>query len=360
MTILSRYIQKQFLKFFFLGLAAFIILFLIGEFTERIDDIIEHHGEASMAIKYFLFMLPSIAWQMAPLAVLMGVVLTIGSLIRHNELTALLSSGFSLLQIASPLYGIALIISGSLFLMQETILPYSNQKSQFILEYEIKKQPRGGFYNGGKIWLYRNDESIWDITYYDSQQDIMKGITIYRFNDDYQLHSREDIEEGKWVYNGWKFSNIQLRYFNKDGSITRQYVSEKMDLYSMKPDDFKRINKDADEMSLKEIYRYVKKMKGQGYDVITYRVSMHQKLSFPLISLVMVAIGVPLAAIRRARSGLAVGIGMSILIGFSFWGVLSLLISLGNSGRLYPFLSAWGASIIFFFLGLYLVLKVRQ
>lgn len=360
MTILSRYIQKQFLKFFLLGLASFMVLFLIGEFIERIDDIIEHHGEASMAIRYFLFKLPWIAWQMAPLAALMGGILTIGSLIRYNELSAMLSSGFSLLEIALPLYGAAIIISGALFIVQETILPYSNHKSKFILEYEIKKQQRGGFYNGGQIWLHQKDDSIWDIAYYDSQRDIMKGITVYRLNGEFQLDSREDIEEGKWINKGWKFSNILLRNFNNDGSITRKYLTEKVDLFSMRPDDFKRINKDSNEMSLKEIYRYVRKMKGQGYDVVTYRVSMHQKLSFPLTSLVMVAIGVPLAAIRRQRSGIAVGIGMSILIGFSFWGVLSLLVSLGNSGRLFPFLAAWGANIIFFFLGLYLILKVRQ
>ncbi|MBF0275957.1 MAG: LptF/LptG family permease, partial [Nitrospinae bacterium] len=98
----------------------------------------------------------------------------------------------------------------------------------------------------------------------------------------------------------------------------------------------------------------------EGYDATRYKVDFHTKFAFPLISFVMAMLAVPFS-IGKARSwGTFVGIGVSIIIGFTAWVVMSFGISLGRGGLLPPFLAAWFGNFVFMSAGFYFLLTSRQ
>src|SRR5512136_2246066 len=121
MSTLSRYTTREFIKNFFLGLGAFSTIYLIVEFFERINAFLYNHASLGMMGSYFLNKIPSILFQIAPAAILLATIITLGAMSRHNEIMALKSGGISLWRIISPILGVVIILYFLLLGMNEWV-----------------------------------------------------------------------------------------------------------------------------------------------------------------------------------------------------------------------------------------------
>ena len=126
-----------------------------------------------------------------------------------------------------------------------------------------------------------------------------------------------------------------------------------------KPSDFKVMQKDAEKMGYFELRKYVKKIQSEGYDVTRYLVELQGKIAFPLITLILVFIAVPFSLRSERSGGVMQSAGIGIFIGFSYWIVHAFSMSLGRSGMLPVFLSAWAANILFSAAAAVLFYRVR-
>jgi len=88
-------------------------------------------------------------------------------------------------------------------------------------------------------------------------------------------------------------------------------------------------------------------------------VDLLAKIAFPLINFIFPLIGISFSLKTERNAGVASGVGLCIAIGFAYWIVMALSISLGHVGILPPILSAFGANIIFGLTGILLLLNVR-
>ena len=124
------------------------------------------------------------------------------------------------------------------------------------------------------------------------------------------------------------------------------------------PEVFVRPVRKPEEMSYWQLKRYAERVRIEGYDDTEYLVDMNIKLALPLVNLLMLLIGIPVAlGIKRGGTPLAVSLG----VGFCFLYLINLgfLRSLGLSGMLPPVLAAWSANVIFFFLGIYMMMRLK-
>ena len=104
---------------------------------------------------------------------------------------------------------------------------------------------------------------------------------------------------------------------------------------------------------------FVNKLKEYGVNDPRWKVNMYFKSSFACTSFLMILFGLSLS-IRRPRSNLAVGVGISILVIFIYYAAITTGRSLGYKGTLDPFISVWITNIIFFILGSILFRKIRS
>ncbi len=127
----------------------FLLQFFLGYFNELIGKDLGFWVYARL-IFYFALTMTPIA---LPLAILLSCLITFGNLGEHMELTAIKSSGISLIRVLSPMFFFAILMSGISLWFNNTLIPEINLKA-WSLFYDVRqKKPavdlkKGMFYNG--------------------------------------------------------------------------------------------------------------------------------------------------------------------------------------------------------------------
>lgn len=88
-------------------------------------------------------------------------------------------------------------------------------------------------------------------------------------------------------------------------------------------------------------------------------IEYYSRFSFPLASLIVVLFGLPLSANKR-RGGLAVQVGINILVTFIYLAFMQISLAFGKNGALSPLLTAWMADIIFLAAALITIPRMQQ
>ena len=357
---LYRYVTREFLKILGLSLSSLILIYVVVLFLQKMTSLHKYEAPFYLVFEYLLYKLPEVTFRWTlPYAVLLSILLTLGALSRHSEITALKAGGISLYRITLPLFFIVFLISVANFLGNEYFVPYTYQKSRYVWDVKIKKEKLSSFFKNYKIW-YRSDHRIYNIQLLDPQNRILKGFTLYQFDDQFRCTQRIDAREVKWLNGQWQFHQGALRTFEEDGSLRMTPFKEMNFPLNENWESFQKIERDSDEMSYTALRTYIQKIQASGYDATRYLVGLYSKLSLPLLNLIMVLIGIPFA-LRTSRSGgVALSVGISVMIGFVFGVTYYVFLSIGKTGVLPPFLSAWTPTVLFGLAGIFTLMSIRQ
>src|SRR4030042_4598188 len=136
----TRYLIREFFQNFFLGLGAFSAIYLIVEFFERLNAFLYNKATLPMMGAYFLNKIPSIIFQVAPVSILLSSIVTLGLMVRHNEILAMKSGGISLRRITLPILAAVMIIYLAMLGMNEFLIPQANQNARSTREWITSKK----------------------------------------------------------------------------------------------------------------------------------------------------------------------------------------------------------------------------
>lgn len=358
MKIINKHILKEFLFIFFLCIITIVSLYLLIDFFEKIDDLMENNATLSEGLRFFLYKIPFIMYQTTPVAVLLATLLSLGILSRNAEITAMKAGGISVIKITFPIMLASLVISAMSFVIDEYIVPPAKKEVESIKKMRIDGKKQAASFKQNKMWL-RGDNNIYSISHLDSKKGIIHGLTVYEIDKDFNVLSRIDAEKTIWLNGTWQILEGTRRQF-RNGSIKTSVVKNEAAAIDENPEELQITEKIADEMSFAELKNYIAKLSLEGYDAARYIVDLHGKTAFPIINIIMVILGIPFALKSGRHSGIAMGIGLSVIIGFSYWIVFAVTISLGYSGVIPPFFAAWSANFIFGIIGILMFINVRE
>ena len=151
-TKIDKLITKAFVPPFFLTF--FVVLFILFTvfISQYFEDLVGKDLGFTVYARLFFYFALTLTPQAFPLAVLLSSLMSFGSLGEHSEITAIKSSGISLVRILVPVAMYAVFICLFAFGFNNYIAPEANLRA-FSLMYDIKqKKPalefkEGGFYN---------------------------------------------------------------------------------------------------------------------------------------------------------------------------------------------------------------------
>jgi len=363
MTILFRYILREYAKIFSMCFAGLMTIYVVIDFLEKIRRFLRYDTGVGPILIYFALKIPAIAFQVVPFAVLVATLLTLGLLARTNEITALRSCGVSLLWMTSPFLLFASFMSVILLAFSSSIIPIASGKAEEVRLVHIEKKSVPLISKPIQPWARISTDTLMQIHGIDTGGGTIHGIQLFHFNQAFQLDQLVEAEIAQYSAGHWTLFNGTRRLFQPDHVTTLGTFTKHPAAIPLIPDDFSSsLTGNAETMTFQEIRNYVDRLQPKGIPFSRLLTDYYARLAFPLVTVIMVLVGIALA-LRRSGvrgGGMAAGIGQAFIVGFCYWTTHSVSIALGRGGALAPMLAGWMANILFASFALYLLLKVRH
>ena len=362
--ILDEYIVREFLTMFFLVLAGFVMLLIVFTFFDLVGDILRNRPALSIVGDYLLNLTPSLIYQIAPLAVLIAALVVFGVLNRNSEIIAIKATGISLYRLVVPIVSIAVCLAVSLFLFDQYYLPQANRRQE-ALRNIIKGRPPQTYLHPEQKWIFGQPHlgepaRIFYYQFFDPDTHEFANLSVFELDpSNFALTRRIFASRVAWDDDSrsWRFENGWVRDI-EGGSPTgyREFLKTSFAEIHEPPDYFQKEDLQSQEMNFSQLDRYIRDLRQSGFDTMRLRIALWQKLSYPLIAVVMAVLAIPFALSMGRRSSLT-GIAVAIAVAISYRVIDSLFGAMGNVNYLPASMAAWSADVLFALAGGYLLLR---
>jgi lipopolysaccharide export LptBFGC system permease protein LptF len=127
MWIIQRYIVKEILPWFIVGVAFFEVIMLAQQVFRLVDMHVRDHVPLEDIMQLFLYTIPFTTQLTIPLGVMVGTLMAISRLSGDEEITAMRACGMSLLRIFVPTFIFGIVITLSHLAFVEWVVPWGNR-----------------------------------------------------------------------------------------------------------------------------------------------------------------------------------------------------------------------------------------
>lgn len=344
-SLLFWYIGREFWRNFILTLAAFVSIYLIIDFFEKIDRLLRAQIKFGTILEYFSAKIPVAASQVLPAAVILAVIITFGLLSRHNETIAIKCAGLNVKRMLRPILLISLLLSLVLLLLNLYLNPLLTQRINIIWETKVDKKPVRELVELKYLW-YKGDRAIFNISEFRKDTKAMENVKIYVFDQKFHLIQFIAAKKAKWTGKDWLFTNGMVQTFITGGPIMGETFDKRTFIMTEHPEDFSSLERKVTEMTANDLYRYILRLERDSYDSRPYRGELQGRIAISLTPLIITLIGGSII-LWQEKTNIPLGITLGIGVVFIYWLMFSLFLSLGQVGKLPIVLAAWMANIVF-------------
>jgi len=359
MLKLQRYYLREFLKLFSLLSIGLALIFSILELVEKMDEFLPHNPSLENLLLFSFLNFPKYLLYLLPAALLICALFIFSQASRTSELTAIKATGGRLKTLLYPFITLGIGASIFAFVVGEIVVPEFSKRAHE-LRYELKKEQHKIAFQEGSLWLRGEDNSIVRIELYIPEKKFAQGVSIFVLEEG-TLVKRIEAQEAQWrtgqnPEHSWLLSNVTV-YDIPRGDIQNVAKMEYPDLGS--PDLFTEGIKKADEMGIIELYRYNERLKRLGFRNTKLAVDFNSKISYPLINLFMLLLGLSLSMRGKFGGGLFTA-GLGLLISIIYWFTYTLTLSMGYAGVVPPLIAAWFMPFVFGVVSVFLFKRIPE
>lgn len=355
--ILDRYILKQVIEMFLMGVFVFTtIIFASDTFITLIKQIAKFGIPFKVAFILILLNLPSVIVMTIPMGVLLATVMTLNKLSLSSEITVMRACGIGLNRIAKPIFIFAVIMSLSSFFINESVVPVMMSQSKTLALWALGQK---NIPDGKENFVFKEltDDGILKRLFYvgSCQKKTLYNVTVLDNSKEGTIQVLQ-AREGKTSPDGWKFEKGAAYTITDNGQVLNTTLFDKSTVkFGLDLSD--EMNKNvAKEYNFTGLLKFLSKSDITPEDRQVYTIELFDKIALPLTTIVFVLVGVPLA-ITPPRVRYNRGFLFSILIIFAYYVIRALSISFGEAGSIAPFLAACLPNIILTVMGTWLYYK---
>lgn len=330
MSLAFRFLASTYLKFFIIILLALETFFIGIDMLKFADELPSSANLLILFISYdTLYALNFII----PIALVLAQILLFVVLLRTNELTALLSLGYSKRQIATPSFIVALIFTAMFIALNATPFAYAKERVDTLLNQGYV----GNFKR--ELFMKHDDKYIYFGKVYPLLQKA-ENIKIYQLT---PSGVREWVEarEAKFIDNSWRLFDAKVmklpEFFKLGGTPLKvEFIASINILEGFRPRILDSIYERNGAVSIIDAIESMKLLKEQEVNSQKIRGILYSLAIFPLFAplcMIIIAYYMP----TTARYGnLAVSVFVAILGALLAWGFFFALSRLSMSGFIHP------------------------
>jgi lipopolysaccharide export system permease protein len=340
MGLLSSYLMRSILASTLLVLLVLLVLAGLFEFISQLEDTRGNYG-VPQALLFTLLRLPQLAFEMLPIAALIGSLLGLGGLANNSELVVMRTAGLSVTRLAGMV-----AISGAVLMVFTGVI------GEFIgppLDYFARTMRDEGRYEqedrdiGNAAWV-KDGPVIMHLERINPEFQF-GALYMFRFNEDDELQSIARAENsGIDDADRWILENFRETQFRDDGVqvVESSFAVESFDVNSdllgitlVKPIS----------LSGRGLMSYINYLRKNDLSAERYETELWSRVSKTVTVVIMpvLALAFVFGSLRSAGSGSRLLIG--VLIGLAYFLASEMIANSGQVFNLNPAVVTWAPSI---------------
>jgi lipopolysaccharide export system permease protein len=346
-TLLNRYILAQFIRTFFIVAAAFIAIYILIDFFEKIDNFLGADKSIWLVLKFFLLSIPFIVDMLGPVLILLAGVISLGLLSHNNELTAMMAGGIHMRTIINPILIGALLFTMLFLAMAQWVLPRTIAATNTIWYEEVKGMVPLGIFRNGRYY-YKGKEGFYSFARPWPDKNIFLDFSYSSWNPDHKLDTLISAKRAEYDESGWHLLQGQVqKEINPDDHLTTLFKKQSF-AFPESPEFFFITKYQSAELSLTQLFQAMFKQDTHNETVIA-KTNFYSRISYTLLGIPLLFLGLPVLLLSYKKWGkdLSVAIPASCGMAFLAWGLWGALQSLARADYMSPLLAAVLVHIIF-------------
>ena len=338
MGILSGYLMRTILASTMLVLMVLLGLATLFEFIGELDNKMGDYG-IPQALLYSVLRLPQVAFQMLPMATLIGALLGLGGLASNSELVVMRSAGLSVGKLAGMVAITGVVIMVITALIGEYIGPPLDYFARTMRnEARFQQDERN---SGNAAWV-KDGSVILHLERVNSEFEF-GGIYMFRFNDDNSLRSIARAENSgiddsdKWILDNYRETRFQ------DDGVQVVQSSREVQSFDLSGDMLGITLVKPISLSVKGLLSYIGYLKKNSLSAVRYETELWSRIATTVTVVIMpiLALSFVFGSLRVSGSGGRIMIG--VLIGLGYYLASEMI---ANSGQVYDLNPFKGGAVI--------------
>jgi lipopolysaccharide export system permease protein len=311
--ILDRYLGRT-----VAGAAALVMLFLLTAFSffgflDELNDVGRGSYSVLAAAEFTLLRVPVIAYQLFPVAALIGTLLGLGTLVGNSEMVVIRSAGVSLGRTILAVMKAGLVLTVIAILIGEFLAPRAEQEASNLrslaLSNQIALKTRNGFWaRDGNSFI--NIRSI-------LPGDKVRDIYIYEFDSKDRLRVSTHAKSAEYADKRWLLNNIEQTIFTSDTVKVRR-INHAVWESLLRPELIGLVIINPNSLSSWELVNYIHYLRQNSQNTQRYEQALWSKIVYPLATAAMVFLAIPMVFASARATSIGARIMIGSLIGIVF------------------------------------------
>ncbi len=358
MKVLRRYFATEIYQAVLFVLIAFLALFAFFDMMGEVRWVGQGPYRIEHAFLYVSLGLPAYAYELMPIAALIGTIYVMSQLAARSEFTVMRASSLSMSGAMRLLLPVAVVFAVTTFLLGEFIAPkaseYADTFKRKILGAAVSAEFRSGLW-AKDVLREQDGKTVAGSRFLNARKiDVngqLKSVRIYEFDKEMHMLARIHAEEARFISDGkWELSKVEEMRFPDAGKQENPdkpraaIINRKLDKSEMQseitPEIMAVLVADPDKMSALDLAKFSQHLEDNRQRSDRYEIALWSKVLYPFAVFVMMALALPFAYMQARSGGLSLKIFIGIMIGVSFQLLNSLFSHIGLLNTWPPFATA--------------------
>jgi lipopolysaccharide export system permease protein len=368
MKILQRYLAGEIIRASVFVLAAFLALFAFFDVMSELQAVGTGGYKLQHAFLFVMMGLPGYAYELMPIAALIGTIYVLAQLASRSEFTIMRVSGLSTRRAAAMLAKIGVLFALLTFVFGEYMAPKSTELGQKLkLGFKgaaVSQEFRSGLWAKDVIRDNGVSGNVIGTRFVNVREmrptgELLK-LRIYEFDRSFHLVNYIIADRADYAGNNtWTMQKVTESRFPEAATRNGTRVldlstavsttqREVMPLVSeITPSILSVLFADPERMSAADLALYSKHLAENKQRTERYEIAYWRKLIYPFAVFVMMAVALPFAYLHFRTGGVSLKIFAGIMIGVSFQLINRLFSHIGMLNTWPPFATAVLPSALF-------------
>jgi lipopolysaccharide export system permease protein len=306
---------------------------------------------------YLIFLIPFIYLEIAPSALMIGILATYVIKSRQNEIVTWTAAGQSAYRLLFPCFLLMIAVGLVNFGIQEWALTAANRKQDAmrlrIRSNGLVKSPNGKTWVNGESTIYAFEQSGGAS---DNDGQAVKNLLIFELDPNtLRLNSFTRVPAAHWSDGAIRFLETGHRFFRSEGDFIYTETNSVENTESVNP--FEQSITKPSHLNMSETAYKVANSVSEN-DKRTYSISLQKKYTTPFLPFIIALFTAPFG-ISIHRKGNVFTLVFAVATWLVFMAANNAFEQFGSNGYISPFLAVWSPLIIFTILGCYLMTRIK-